>query len=108
MKTLQDYLNEEGGANYLFNCAMYNLFSAYSDREYASICGSFYDGVVTWANHNIDDVEEVCNTKYKGWVLHLSEGYVRKAYIPNWVLNLNVSNYKHAKCLFNKYIRKVE
>jgi hypothetical protein len=108
MKKLQDYLNEEGGENFLFNCAMYNLFSVESDREYAAICGNFREGVFTWADHSIDAVEEVANAKYQGWVLRLSGGSVRKAYIPNWVLNLNVSNYKHAKCLFNKYIKRVE
>jgi hypothetical protein len=108
MKKLQDYLNEEGGENFLFNCAMYNLFSIESDREYAAICGNFREGVFTWADHSIDTVEDVANAKYQGWVLHLSGGSVRKAYIPNWVLNLNVSNYKHAKCLFNKYIKRVE
>lgn len=105
MKTLNDYLQDQGGENFLFNSAIYNKFSVASDREYASMCGGFREGVFTWVDHNIDSVVEVANSKYEGWILYFSSGSIGRVYIPHWVLNLNTTNLKHAKCLFNKYLK---
>jgi len=105
MKTLNDYLQDQGGENFLFNSAIYNKFSIASDREYASICGGFREGVFTWVDQNIDSVVEDANSKYEGWIVYFSSGSIGRVYIPLWVLNLKTTNWNHAKCLFNKYLR---
>jgi hypothetical protein len=107
-KTMNDYLEIDGGI--IFNIALYNRFSSIEDSCYAEICGSYIEGVYQWATHNIQDVNEVANHKYHGWVVTLGSGYEtceRKVYIPNWVMNVKPKNFKHAKALFNKFLLQV-
>jgi hypothetical protein len=103
MATMQQFLEMDG--NIGFNLAIYNRFSTIGDSVYAEICGGFIDGVYQWANHNIDDVSEVSNAKYVGWIIQFSNGAERKVYIPHWVMDKQPVDWKHAKNLFNKYLR---
>jgi hypothetical protein len=63
--------------------------------------------VYEWATHNIEDVVESANQKYTGWTIRFENGYEGKVYIENWVLNITPKDWKHAKALFNKYLKKV-
>lgn len=106
-KTMKDYLEMDG--NIAFNMAIYNLFASYEDRSYSEICGGFREGVYQWADHNIEDVIECENSKYIGWTIILGSGYgtkERRMYIEKWVMNIKPTSWKHAKALFNKYVRE--
>lgn len=105
MKTFNDYLEMDG--DLAFNLAIYNQFSMATDQIYSEICGGFIEGVYQWADHNIEDVIECANTKYTGWTIRFENGNEGKVYIENWVLDITPKNWKHAKCLFNKYLKKV-
>ena len=102
MATMQNYLEQDG--NIGFNIAIYSRFSSIGDSAYAEICGGFIDGVYQWADHNINDISEVANSKYTGWIIHFNNGAERKVYIPNWVMDVKPRDWKHAKNLFNKYL----
>jgi len=104
-KTLKDYLFEDG--NLAFNLAIYNRFSNIGDSVYSEVCGGFIEGVHQWATHHIEDVFECSNNKYVGYTIHFdSPDKVRRVYIPNWVMNINPKDWKHAKNLFNKYLKE--
>lgn len=103
-RTVSDYLNQDGGI--AFNIAIYNRFSSIGDEVYSEICGGFIEGVYQWADHNIDWVEHSENLKYNGYTIHFNNGAVRRVYIENWVLKINANGLKHAKALFNKYLKE--
>ena len=105
MKTFNEYLEMDG--NLAFNLAIYNRFSAITDSVYAEICGGFIEGVYQWSDHNINDIVECANQKYTGWTIRFENGSEGKVYIENWVLNITPKDWKHAKSLFNKYLKKV-
>ena len=76
--------------------------------SYAGICGSLFDGVLQWADHNIYDLDEVENHKYRGYIVTDSMGIKSRFVIPKWVLSKDVSNdWKYAKNMFCKFLRKV-
>jgi hypothetical protein len=103
---LKDFLSEDDSI--IMKIALYNLFSDIGDRCYASICGGFIPGVYEWASHNIADINEVENKKYMGYVITfgLASTREKQAYIPKWVLEVEVEGFDHAKNVFNKYIRR--
>jgi hypothetical protein len=103
MKTFNDYLEMDGGI--AFNIAIYNRFSSITDSAYSEICGGFIEGVYQWATHNIEDVTESVNQKYTGWTIRFENGSEGKVYIENWVLNITPKDWKHARALFNKYLK---
>lgn len=103
-KTFNDYLEMDGGI--AFNLAIYNRFSSIGDEVYSEICGGFIEGVYQWADHNIDYVAESDNQKYHGYTITFSNGAIRRVYIENWVLNIKPESWKHAKALFNKYLKQ--
>lgn len=104
MTTFRDYLEKDGELVLLIGFA--NVLPELGTMDtYSSICGSWVDGVYQWASHNIYNVSEVSNSKYTGWIITTSDGSEYKVYIPNWVLNLQPKNWKHAKNLFKKYLR---
>jgi hypothetical protein len=103
-KTFNDYLNMDGGI--AFNLAIYNRFSNIGDSVYSEICGGFIDGVYQWADHNIDYVIDSDNQRYHGYTIHFTNGTIRRVYIENWVLDIQPKDWKHAKALFNKYLKE--
>ena len=112
MYTMKEYLEMDNSM--AFNIAIYNRFATPGDG-YADICGSFIDGVMQWAYHHIRYVDEKTNSKYHGWIITFEDDPSRpyaktegKVYIPNWVMDITPKNWKHAKCLFNKYLIKHE
>jgi hypothetical protein len=105
MKNFNEYLEMDG--NLAFNLAIYNRFSLVTDQIYTEICGGFIEAVYQWSDHNIEDIIECANSKYTGWTIRFENGCEGKVYIENWVLNIAPKNWKHAKCLFNKYLKKV-
>ena len=104
--TMNDYLEMDG--NIAFNLAIFNRFSSIGDSCYASICGGFIEGVYQWATHNIYGIDESANQKYTGWTIHFENGARRRVYIENWVMNITPKDWKHAKCMFNKYLKTEE
>jgi hypothetical protein len=102
MKTMQEFLDMDGGLG--FNIALYNRFSQIGDG-YAEICGGWIEGIHQWATHNIDFVSDCRNGKWTGWTIHFENGTTRQVYIENWVMDSNPKDWKHAKNLFNKYLR---
>lgn len=105
MKNFNQFLEMDGSI--AFNLAIYNRFNNIGDGVYSEICGGFIDGVYQWATHNIDIVDECKNQKYTGWKIVFSNGELRKVYIENWVLEIQPKDWKHAKNLFNKYLKVV-
>ena len=109
MNNFKQYLEMDGSI--AFYIAVYNRFSSITDNSYSEICGGFVDGVHQWATHNVYDVIECANQKFTGWTIIFGSGgetKERKIYIPNWVLNIKPKNWKHAKNLFNKYLKEVK
>jgi hypothetical protein len=104
MKTFQDYLDMDGGI--AFNLAIFNRFSSIGDSCYSEICGGFIDGVYQWADHNINFVGESWNDKYYGYTIEFNSGATRRVYIEKWVLALTPKDWKHAKSLFNKFLKE--
>ena len=107
MKTLAYFLEMDGQG--LLKLAFFNVLGSY---EYVEICGSRLDASHQWCDHNVIDIEEKSNSKYVGWVVHRYDecgigcGEVNhKFYVPSWLLEVKVKDWKHAKNLFNKYIR---
>jgi len=103
-KTFNDYLQMDGGL--AFNLAIYNRFSTIGDSVYSEICGGFIDGVYQWVDHNIEYVMDSDNQKYHGYTITFTNGIIRRVYIENWVLNIQPKDWKHAKALFNKYLKE--
>jgi hypothetical protein len=104
-KSMSDYLEMDG--HIAFNLAIYNRFSSIGDSVYSEICGGFIEGVYQWATHNIYDVMECENHKYTGWEITFGTSHFytkRRVYIPNWVMNIEPKDWRHAKALFNKYL----
>ena len=105
MKNLKEYLELDGGL--ILKMAIYNRFSSIGDNCYSEICGGYVMGVYQWADHNLYNIDECSNEKYTGWKLEL--GYngdaERKIFIENWVLDIVPKDFKHAKNLFNKYLK---
>ncbi len=103
-KTFEQYLDMDGGI--AFKMAIYNRFSSIGDSCYSEICGGFTEGVYQWSDHNIDNWDECANAKYTGYTINFNGGTRRRVYIENWVLNIQPKDWKHAKSLFNKYLRE--
>jgi len=102
--TVKDYLQQDGGI--AFNVAIYNRFSSIGEEIYAEICGGFIEGVYQWADHNIDWVMDSENDKYYGYTIHFNNGAIRRVFIEKWVLKIQANGLKHAKALFNKYLKE--
>jgi hypothetical protein len=103
---MTDFLAMDG--NIAFSLAIYNRFNKIDDNAYSEICGGFIDGVYQWAIHNIDDCIERKNEKFTGWIIRFASGEERKVYVPNWVMNITPKNWKHAKNIFNKYLKQAK
>jgi len=108
-KTMSDFLAMDG--NIAFNLAVYNRFSSIEDSCYSEICGGFIEGVYQWADHNICDVTQSENAKYIGYTIAFNDnsGYgqvLRRVYIERWVMNIVPKNWKHAKSMFNKFLKE--
>jgi hypothetical protein len=108
-KTMSDFLEMDG--NIAFNLAVYNRFSSIEDSCYSEICGGFIEGVYQWADHNICDVTQSENAKYIGYTIAFNDnsGYgqvLRRVYIERWVMNIVPKNWKHAKSMFNKFLKE--
>jgi len=108
-KTMSDFLEMDG--NIAFNLAIYNRFSLIGDKSYTEICGGFIEGIYEWADHNICDVSKSENAKYIGYTITFADdcGYgeiLRRVYIERWVMNIMPKNWKHAKSLFNKFLKE--
>lgn len=101
----ENLLEEDG--HLAFNLAIYNRFNQIGDQVYSEICGGFIEGVYQWATHNIEDVNRCENEKYIGWTITFESGAERKVFIERRILNIEPKNWKHAKNLFNKYLRQV-
>lgn len=101
--TMNDYLEMDG--NIGFNLAIFKRFSTIGDSCYSSICGSFIDGVYQWATHNIVAIHECANSKYTGWSILFENDSIGKVYIENWVMDIQPKDWKHAKNMFNKYLK---
>jgi hypothetical protein len=96
--------DEENGSiifNYglMHNLAVFGAISAYS-----GICGGGYEAAHQWVDHNVYDINEVENSKYRGWIITDSDGREHKVYIPMWVLNIKTTDWKKAFNLFKKYL----
>lgn len=103
-KSMAAYLEKDG--NLGFFLAVYNRFSTIGDSAYLEICGGLIEGVYQWSQHNISSVNDCKNSKYHGWSIHFCSGSIRRVYIPNWVMEIQPKDWKHAKALFNKYLRE--
>jgi hypothetical protein len=107
-KQLKNYLENDDSLILKIGIATYS-FGIGEAHAYAEICGSFIEGVHQWATHSIIDINEVENQKYTGWVCRIDfGGYEKdvKIYVPNWVLEAEVKDFKHAKNLFLKYLKR--
>ena len=109
MKTLRNhYLDLDGGIIFKIGASRYAQQLGMGDT-YSDICGSWIEGVYQWADHYLGDIEEVSNHKYTGWKCTIGDyvdSYEVKLYIPNWVLDTEVKDFKHTKNLFNKYLTR--
>jgi len=97
------YLNQDGGIG--FNIAFFNRFASIGDSCYTDICGSFIEGVYVWADHNIESVDESHNAKYIGYTLRANDGTERRCYIERRIMEIMPTDWKHAKNLFNKFLK---
>lgn len=104
MGDFNTFLEMDG--NLAFNLAIYSRFSDIGDSCYSEICGGFIEGVHQWSTHNIYNVVECKNDKYTGYTISFSNSE-RKVYIENWVLVIIPKDWRHAKNLFNKYLKEV-
>ena len=92
--------------------ALYNRLgdsSLLTDGIYYSLA----EAMGEWERDCLNDFKEVSNEKYIGWEVNVSGNYdsterVVKPYLPIWIMGAKVKNYKHAKNLFNKYLRFAE
>ena len=107
MKALAYYLDLDGQG--LLKLAFFNVLGSY---EYVEICGNRIDASHQWCDHNVYDIEEKSNSKYVGWIVHRYNEYGsscgevnHKFYIPSWVLEAKVKDWRHAKNLFSKYLK---
>jgi hypothetical protein len=104
MKTFNDYLEMDGSI--AFNVAIYNSVATIeSHSAYTEICGSFYEAVYAWADHNIYSIDEEKTNKNTWFRVFFGQGEKEQIfYIPNWVLEVQPKNWAHAKNLFCKYL----
>ena len=108
MKQLKDYLETDDSLILKIGIATH-CYGIGEAQEYAEICGSFIEGIYQWCSHSLLDVTEVSNKKYTGWVCRVDFGSYEKdvkIYIPNWVMEASVKDFKHAKNLFLKYLAR--
>ncbi len=103
---MKKFIDLDGGI--IFNLAIFNRFSSIGDSCYSDICGGFIEGVYQWSSHNIEYVDECGNDKFIGWTITFTNGATRRVYIEKWVMNITPKNFKHAKCMFNKYLKSDE
>jgi|TARA_B110000285_G_scaffold193983_1_gene223325 hypothetical protein len=121
MKSVREYLKEEWDENsgyitkkgIMDNC--FDRLGSYA--QYADIEG-MYMAVYSYWSHNVEDINEVENSKYVGYELtvdHEKTNWLRKMYgkdtiqlvIPQWVMNLGADSERHASNLFSKYLKIV-
>lgn len=101
---MNEYLEMDGSL--ILNIALYNRAASITDSCYAEICGGFIAGVYQWADHNIYFIDEVSNHKYTGFIVNFNNGVTRKYYIENWVMESKPKDFKHARNLFNKFLKE--
>jgi hypothetical protein len=108
MKNLAYYLDADGQG--LLKLGIFNFLGC---RDYVEICGSRIDASHQWFDHNVYDIDEVSNDKYVGWVVHcydecgmVCSGHDYKFYMPLRMLDYKVKSFRHAKNLFNKYLKR--
>lgn len=107
MNVNQMLLDDQSNGNLILNLAIAKKSNADFDT-YSGVCGSLYDGVYQWADHNIYDLNEVENQKYRGYIVTDSMGNEHKFVIPQWVLKKDVGNdWRYAKNMFCKFLRKI-
>ena len=107
--TLRETLkyDEENGSLILGIGFAQNLCSVAGELSaYAGICGSYIDAIHQWMTHNVDSIDECENHKYVGYTVHVGERQYRLV-VPVWAMDKEVSDWKHAKNLFNKMLRVV-
>jgi len=96
---------DEDNGSLIFNYGlMHNLAQFGAVSAYAGICGGGYEAAFQWADHNVADINEVENSKYKGWIITDLMGVERKVYIKKSILNIKTNNWKYAFNLFKKYL----
>jgi len=106
MKTVQEIINDDKeNGSIIFNYALMENCSSFGEvGDYSGICGGKYEASHEWVSHNVYGIEEVENTKYKGWVLTDSEGRENKLYIKKFILGIETDSWKHAFNLFKKHL----
>ena len=111
MKTVANVLfsKNQNEISHALKSALYNRLGD-SSLLSSGIYFSTAEAMGEWENDCLGSFNEVSNAKYTGWEVRVSgnyDSYVRvvKPYIPNWVLKVEVKDYRHAKNLFNKYLK---
>lgn len=108
MTVKEHLLNDQSNGNLILNCAISNKW-ADNISVYSEICGGYYEGVLQWATHNIYNIDTFENEKYIGYIIHDNNGNQHKFVVPKWVINKDVgNNWRFAKNLFNKFLKKVK
>lgn len=106
MTVEQIMINDQENGALIFNCGIAQRLNA-DISSYADVCGGFYDGVLQWISHNIVDVNEVENSKFRGYTITTESNEEVQLYIPMWVLNKDVgSDWKYAKNMFCKFLKR--
>jgi hypothetical protein len=100
---MEQFLSQD--SNMAFNVALWNNLAGSEAASYIEICGDFYSAVCQWASHNIYYVHECQNDKFTGWTLVDSCSNETKVYVPNWVMDAEVKDWKHAKNLFSRHLK---
>ena len=121
MKTVREYLQEEWNENsghitkkaILNNaCDRIGSYQTYADIE------GMYMAVYSFWEHNVEHLDTVENEKWVGYEIHvdvqkqdwLSRNYginTIKLIVPQWVMNLEVNDERHASNIFNKYLKRL-
>jgi hypothetical protein len=106
MTVEQIMIDDQENGSLIFNCGIAQRLNA-DISSYAEICGGFYDGVHQWISHNVVDVNEVENSKFRGYTITTDTDEQIQLYIPMWVLNKDVgSDWKFAKNMFCKFLKR--
>jgi len=121
MKTVRQYLQEdfnENGGHITKKAILTNA----SDRigsyaTYADVEG-MYMAVYSYWDHNVEDFNEVENSKWVGYEVRLddmkTDWLIRnygvdtvKLIVPTWVMDIQAKSERHAGNLFRKYLRRL-
>ena len=121
MKTVRQHLREEWNENGGHStkkailrkaCDRIGSYNSYDDIEGA------YMAVYSYWSHNVEQFNEVENHKWVGYEINVDyerEEWLMRNYgvnsiklvVPQWVMNIEAKNFRHASNLFNKYLRRL-